>query len=64
MLMYDKENIVYLRAADQAAGDAEPDAIGIILLWANQMLLEGRMPEGVRVAFNEHFSFFCDDGSL
>lgn len=60
MLMNDEKNVVYLAKSNQSPEGEEPDAIGTILLWANQMMLEGRMPENVQIAFNEHFSFFSE----
>ena len=56
--MREEGTVVYLSKLEKTAGDTDPDAIGIILIWANQMILEGRMPESVQAAFHEHFSFF------
>ena len=58
--MQEERNIVYLSKAGLRAEEAEPDAIGIILIWANQMIVEGRMPDHVQAAFRDHFSFFAD----
>jgi hypothetical protein len=58
--MQERGNVFYLSSASREAEAVEPDAIGIILIWANQMILEGHMPEHVQVAFHEHFSFFVE----
>jgi len=58
--MEERGNVLYLPSATKETEAVEPDAIGIILTWANQMMLEGHMPEHVRVAFHEHFSFFAE----
>ncbi len=44
----------------KADDEAEPDAIGVVIGWANQMRAEGHMPDDVRAAFVAHFSFFAE----
>ncbi len=56
--MINAENVVYL--VEPKADHSDPDAIGIIVAWANQMDSEGRMSEAVRAAFIEHFGFFAE----
>jgi len=58
--MVESANTIYLVKAEQKVGLAEPDAIGTIVMWANQMYADGRMPEDVKAAFVAHFGFFAE----
>lgn len=58
--MVDIANLHYLVKSPKKPDDSEPDAIGRIVRWANQMHAEGHMPDDVRAAFVEHFSFFAE----